>query len=1132
MNLDVLGWPHEVKISVPPNECDIAIAPLLDGYESKKILDGVLSNLKYSKADFQDRKLLNKGFFWLEKDGLKPILIIGNPSKGDLETILIENLSNAFLSLSEKFVNRRLWIPLIGTGDGGLSLQNSYSITVTVLREFLLNKVSEVFVTISIPNNSDGKKFYNMLHNTGTSKYEKRGTTIIDESEIGSKAKTESESEGYNENKPDSLVHVTPDALSRIKEVLREPPLNFYFVDFLWSNSSQLKRFIKGKFWEPEIKDQRYLDEVLKMNQGDFLFAKINVESEIKSNSLQVQAIGIVENESNRGDYLNVDWVITEINIELDFEKSYFDLIQKATIEDAESVFLSLGLNVDFKRIYGEVSSTTTSTATATTTTTRSPEFKIETIAGLLSDSESGEDYLDITNDVNAFARVMAAKSFQPPLAIALFGKWGSGKSFFMGKLKEQISSISNRENNKIFCEGVVQIHFNAWSYLDSNLWASLVSKIFEELNSYITKDTIAGKQKKEIEDQLKESLFIAKEEIGILKNQKDALEQQIVSLNKKKGVIEEKLNEDIKKIRSQSIWEVVKNAESRFDAKSQIKKALYSYESFKDESKKLSVILPEEYWSDPINAYKTIKSNSTFLKLFFSKDSYVWNLSILGLIVIGVTFIPVALMFSQEWLRNVNFVVPQAFITIFTLFGLAWKRGRTIYKELQPVIASFWRIKESYEAEIEEAKSKFIQEEKALKLEIAKNKDELIQIEDQIQLVENTKVDLEFRIQNTLATEALYSFIDRRSKSEDYKKYLGLISIIRKDFEILNDLFLGHLEESEKQRSSSEFRKRFEKPLERIILYIDDLDRCPEENVVQVLEAVNLLMAFPLFVVVVGVDARWVKNALIKKHAGQFRMGSNGEIENGYEGIEPSNYLEKIFQIPFQLKSASDTSVKNMIENLAQTKPEIPFAISENQPSEITALNGQEDVEVMDGKNKEVLLDEGKSSEVKRPEGSPLVSDPQRNKSQKMELKSEALMFSPLELSLLKEMSVIIGNNPRAIKRFVNIYRIIKAHDGFDDDSISDEDELLIILFLVAMPLGAFKGLLPDFEKLVFDSFFQNKKFTFFLNQEPSPGKLESELNNLLDGNKGDLKRILDLEIKDFQKHINFIKRFTFSSL
>ena len=46
-------------------------------------------------------------------------------------------------------------------------------------------------------------------------------------------------------------------------------------------------------------------------------------------------------------------------------------------------------------------------------------------------------------------------------------------------------------------------------------------------------------------------------------------------------------------------------------------------------------------------------------------------------------------------------------------------------------------------------------------------------------------------------------------------------------------------------------------RPIERIVLYIDDLDRCPPERVVEVLQAVHLLLAFELFVVVVAVDAR-----------------------------------------------------------------------------------------------------------------------------------------------------------------------------------------------------------------------------------------------------------------------------------
>ncbi|NVZ67503.1 hypothetical protein HX867_35930, partial [Pseudomonas gingeri] len=54
-----------------------------------------------------------------------------------------------------------------------------------------------------------------------------------------------------------------------------------------------------------------------------------------------------------------------------------------------------------------------------------------------------------------------------------------------------------------------------------------------------------------------------------------------------------------------------------------------------------------------------------------------------------------------------------------------------------------------------------------------------------------------------------------------------------------------------------------------RIVIYIDDLDRCPPEKVVDVLQAVHLLLTFPIFVVMVAVDVRWVSNALLKHYPG-----------------------------------------------------------------------------------------------------------------------------------------------------------------------------------------------------------------------------------------------------------------------
>jgi hypothetical protein len=77
--------------------------------------------------------------------------------------------------------------------------------------------------------------------------------------------------------------------------------------------------------------------------------------------------------------------------------------------------------------------------------------------------------------------------------------------------------------------------------------------------------------------------------------------------------------------------------------------------------------------------------------------------------------------------------------------------------------------------------------------MDIEKGRTEMQSLNEQIQKSRNNQADIEFKINNALATEALYSFIDKRSKSDDYKKHLGIISIIRRDFEILNGLFTEH---------------------------------------------------------------------------------------------------------------------------------------------------------------------------------------------------------------------------------------------------------------------------------------------------------------------------------------------------
>jgi len=60
----------------------------------------------------------------------------------------------------------------------------------------------------------------------------------------------------------------------------------------------------------------------------------------------------------------------------------------------------------------------------------------------ITNDGVEGTPHIDISADVDSIARVICMKQVTPALSIALFGNWGSGKSFFMRQVREKVRKI------------------------------------------------------------------------------------------------------------------------------------------------------------------------------------------------------------------------------------------------------------------------------------------------------------------------------------------------------------------------------------------------------------------------------------------------------------------------------------------------------------------------------------------------------------------------------------------------------------------------------------------------------------------------------------------------------------------
>jgi hypothetical protein len=272
-------------------------------------------------------------------------------------------------------------------------------------------------------------------------------------------------------------------------------------------------------------------------------------------------------------------------------------------------------------------------------------------------------------------------------------------------------------------------------------------------------------------------------------------------------------------------------------------------------------------------------------------------------------------------------------------------------------------------------------------------------------------------------------NFIKDRIKSDDYRQYLGVLAVVRRDFERLSSLMeqqnwqlsptqAGDAVERDgvhKFATLEEERKSEAERINRIVLYIDDLDRCPPRKVVEVLQAVHLLLAFPLFIVVVGVDARWVQRSLSTTY-GRLLTGGGG-------GATPEDYLEKVFQIPFWLEDTPAPARERMLRGLLD-------ASVQAEPPTITGIDGSP-VAAPPGRFATVQLGNG-SDRTPLPTGhgqlgGELVAAPNPPDPQ-------ALKLRKFELEYMVELTPVLGKSPRALKRFVNIYRLIKA--GLADDA------------------------------------------------------------------------------------------------
>jgi hypothetical protein len=228
-----------------------------------------------------------------------------------------------------------------------------------------------------------------------------------------------------------------------------------------------------------------------------------------------------------------------------------------------------------------------------------------------------------------------------------------------------------------------------------------------------------------------------------------------------------------------------------------------------------------------------------------------------------------------------------------------------------------------------------------------------------------------------------------------------------------------------------------------RILILIDDLDRCEPEKTVEMLQAVNLLLNFPSFIVCLGIDARIVTGAIERHYEGL--LGRAGA--SGYE------YLDKIVQIPFRIPEPSEDEVKLFIGwQLGNPPPPAFEAPTYGEPMTEELVNGEP---ITDGA---VGEDSQRPSEPTPAEpdtdeptthvasNEPLSADDATEGTQR----EAAVPFTYAELQAFQTLAPFLRPNPRHLKRLVNVYRLVRALARAKNEELILENPAATIRWLV----------------------------------------------------------------------------------
>ena len=244
-----------------------------------------------------------------------------------------------------------------------------------------------------------------------------------------------------------------------------------------------------------------------------------------------------------------------------------------------------------------------------------------------------------------------------------------------------------------------------------------------------------------------------------------------------------------------------------------------------------------------------------------------------------------------------------------------------------------------------------------------------------------------------------------------DYRAQLGFQTQVLTDLAFLR----GCLERPRLRRIGGHIRRRREDP--KIVVFIDDLDRCSDATVMEVLQTINLILGESGLFVLLAVDTEKIQDAITN----QYRNQGAGSADSSFA----ESYMRKIVQLSFYLP---------------RSDPQERLALVDQQFSP------------------ETLRRSGPSPERRPPSG---TGGDQPADTVVFGVDLNAVSFprvvtgrevedTPEELKAFRALKDFISNNPRELKRVLNTHRFVKILLQRAETPPTEEFQRKLVVWLI----------------------------------------------------------------------------------